>query len=133
MIPVTPSAGRTVTIDENDYLLGGECPCDITKNSCDAYCCCDSDCGDKITTFWKTNNPDNSDDNYCAKNDLGIAYKPKEKCIDRSFIYHYNKRLGLKFNDSDDQLCVETDVGYAGSIEIKHMNAAQLDLLHQDS
>jgi hypothetical protein len=31
----------------------GECACDITVNSCDAYCDCDPDCGKEITAVWK--------------------------------------------------------------------------------
>lgn len=30
----------------------GLCTCDITLNSCDAYCDCDPDCGKQITEVW---------------------------------------------------------------------------------
>ena len=32
------------------------CTCDLTTDSCDAFCCCDQDCPEEITTEWKTNN-----------------------------------------------------------------------------
>lgn len=28
------------------------CACDVTLNTCDKYCCCDSDCGSAISESW---------------------------------------------------------------------------------
>jgi hypothetical protein len=50
----------------------GECACDITKNSCDAYCDCDPDCGQKITSVWK-----NDLQAYGSKNYIGTTTKVK--------------------------------------------------------
>lgn len=51
-----------VSIDKNAF---GECMCDLTRNACDAYCCCDEDCGD-IRDVWKADY-----DEICAKNYIG--------------------------------------------------------------
>jgi len=40
------------TIDKNAF---GTCMCDLTYNACDAYCCCDLDCGSAILDVWKSN------------------------------------------------------------------------------
>lgn len=39
------------------------CTCDVTLNSCDAYCCCDRDCSADVLNFWQANYNE-----YCAKN-----------------------------------------------------------------
>jgi len=54
---------------ENNAL--GTCTCDITKGSCDAYCCCDTECASDILAIWNSNYNE-----YCAKNYIGAAYKP---------------------------------------------------------
>jgi len=43
------SVSVDVTIDKNAF---GTCSCDLTRNSCDAYCCCDTDCGTAILDVW---------------------------------------------------------------------------------
>jgi hypothetical protein len=91
----------------------GECTCDITANACDAYCCCDKDCDDKIRQQW------NADyDNICAKNYIGSAYKPLERCIDRKHISGWNKRMGMEISETETRLCVEMDTG-SGDSEYK--------------
>ena len=35
----------TVKITPGEENALGTCTCDITRGSCDAYCCCDEDCG----------------------------------------------------------------------------------------
>ena len=40
----------------------GTCTCDITSNTCDIYCCCDTDCSAEILDLWKANY-----DLYCTK------------------------------------------------------------------
>jgi hypothetical protein len=44
-----------------DQTAFGTCTCDITKGSCDVYCCCDLDCSQTILQFWKSNY-----DTYCT-------------------------------------------------------------------
>ena len=59
----TESVSVDTTVEKNAY---GTCLCDLTRNACDAYCCCDTDCGTAILETWK--------DNYeliCAKNYIG--------------------------------------------------------------
>ena len=49
------------------------CPCDVTANSCDAYCCCDyNDCAKEVITFWTENYAD-----ICEKNTIQNQYKSK--------------------------------------------------------
>ena len=38
----------TVKITPGEQNALGTCTCDITRGSCDAYCCCDDDCGPDI-------------------------------------------------------------------------------------
>ena len=83
-----------------DYKSFSSCPCDITKNSCDVYCKCDDDCATDVKFTWDT-----------ALNYINVAYKPQQRCIDRSEIYHYNIRMGMKLNDDGKKLCVELDSG----------------------
>ena len=51
------------SIERNAY---GECMCDLTRNACDAYCCCDVDCGAAILEVWNSKY-----DQVCAKNYIG--------------------------------------------------------------
>ena len=102
--------GATVDVAENSSDTIGKCTCDITMNSCDAYCCCDTDCTEPIRSFWNLNYQD-----YCAKNEIGAAYKPKERCIDSSYIFNTNQRLGMKIDETDGRICVEIDSATAFS------------------
>ena len=74
----------------------GSCICDITSNSCDAYCCCDPDCNKDILTMWNNNY-----DNYCAKNFIGSTFRPLQKCIDKKHIYNYHKRMGMAIDETE--------------------------------
>ena len=38
---------KTVSLIDN--FEKNSCPCDLTENSCDRYCCCDPEC-DKVTS-----------------------------------------------------------------------------------
>jgi hypothetical protein len=40
----------TSTSSKGDF---SECRCDLTTNTCDAYCCCDDDCNDDIIIRWE--------------------------------------------------------------------------------
>lgn len=42
----------------------GDCVCDLTRSSCDMYCCCDDDCG-SLTDSWDKEDPA---DNKCLAN-----------------------------------------------------------------
>jgi len=82
----------------------GSCNCDITANSCDAYCCCDPDCDAGILKLWNSNY-----DRYCAKNTIGQEFKPLERCIEKQYVFRYNKRMGMSVSETEDKLCVELD------------------------
>ena len=45
------SGTPTVDVSTVDPNIGS-CKCDITAGSCDAYCCCDQDCGQDILDSW---------------------------------------------------------------------------------
>ena len=89
-----------VSIDKNAF---GECMCDLTRNACDAYCCCDEDCG-AIRDVWKADY-----DEICAKNYIGQAFKPAQKCISSKQLYKYNERMGMQVEDELGLFCVEMD------------------------
>ena len=58
---------NAVTVDTSiEKNAFGTCTCDLTRNACDAYCCCDTDCGAAILDVW--NNDYNKN---CAKNYIG--------------------------------------------------------------
>ena len=40
------------TVPQSQNIALGSCPCDLTLNSCDVYCCCDSDCSSEILAYW---------------------------------------------------------------------------------
>jgi len=96
-----------LTVDNNAM---GTCTCDITAGSCDAYCCCDTDCNVDLLSTWNANY-----DSYCVKNYIGVAFKPDSKCIDSDYIYNYNTRMGMIVTKTDDELCVELDTSTAGT------------------
>ena len=95
------SVSVDVTIDKNAF---GTCTCDLTRNACDAYCCCDTDCGAAILDVW--NNDYNTN---CAKNYIGQAFKPTQRCISSKQLYNYNDRMGMKVSDKQGLFCVEMD------------------------
>ena len=92
-----------VTIEKNAF---GECMCDLTRNACDAFCCCDLDCGAAILEVWNSKY-----DQICAKNYIGQAFKPDQKCISSKQLYDYNERMGMSVTDELGLFCVEMDAG----------------------
>ena len=69
----------------------GTCTCDITRGSCDAYCCCDPDCIPAIKEIWEANY-----DLICAKNYIGAAFAPEARCLGSQYIDRYTKRMGME-------------------------------------
>ena len=57
-IKTTPTVDYALT--NTDF---GSCRCDLTAGACDAYCCCDQDCGAEILEQWKAD-----DSEVCTKN-----------------------------------------------------------------
>ncbi|KRX05468.1 hypothetical protein PPERSA_04505 [Pseudocohnilembus persalinus] len=37
-------------------FLATDCTCDIMKDQCDQYCCCDGDCSGGLQALWDTQN-----------------------------------------------------------------------------
>ena len=97
----TEAVSVDVTVEKNAF---GTCMCDITRNACDAYCCCDLDCGAAILEVWKSDY-----DLNCAKNYIGQAFKPAQKCISTKQLYKYNERMGMSISDEQGLFCVEMD------------------------
>ena len=95
----------TNDVSVQNSALGG-CTCDVTLNSCDAYCCCDTDCSSEVRDYWNKNS-----NSFCAKNFVGSTFKPTQKCIDKGQIYNFNQRMGMLVTETEDKLCVELDSG----------------------
>ena len=87
--------GVSTDVTVKDTALGA-CICDITSNSCDAYCCCDTDCNPKVLEFWNQNY-----NTYCAKNFIASTYRPQELCVSNKHLYSYNKRMGMSVTETD--------------------------------
>ena len=74
-VPIDPALVAdtlTATVSDAELNAFGQCRCDITLNSCDPYCCCDTDCDADVRNFWMENYNE-----YCAKNYIMKQYKPK--------------------------------------------------------
>jgi hypothetical protein len=67
-------ADATESNDIDDNEDPGDCVCDLTENSCDVYCCCDSDCGSLVDEWDK----DDPQDNLCLLN--RFTDWPSRKC-----------------------------------------------------
>lgn len=63
----------------------GLCDCDLTSNSCDAYCCCDWDCRDYADN-WRSQS-------WCLDEKSPIA-APLLPCLSVSEIRQYNREQG---------------------------------------
>lgn len=50
------------TANTSENSDDSDCICDITRNSCDVYCCCDSDCAKSLIKEWDLDDPE---DNIC--------------------------------------------------------------------
>ena len=108
---------EAVTVDTSiDKNAFGTCMCDLTRNACDAYCCCDEDCGAAILAVWKSDY-----DNVCAKNYIGQAFKPAQKCISSKQLYKYNQRMGMSVEDKQGLFCVEMDAASPTSSYQEHV------------
>ena len=102
--------GQSYTMTQDNAL--NICACDVTKGSCDAYCCCDrEDCAPEVISFWNENYND-----YCAKNDINRRYKSKySTCIDNALLKKANPVAGMTVINRDTQTCIELNVPSAFS------------------
>jgi len=64
--------------------------CDLTALTCDAFCCCDSDCKFNTRAAW-------ADDKKCTEHNYESTANGKSlsDCITRKEVYEYNKKRGL--------------------------------------
>ncbi len=83
----TDPTTKTNVIDDMTAL--NTCACDMTYNSCDAYCCCDQDCPAAMLSNWNQNT-----DLYCNSY-FGQQYRAFTQCIAQTHIYGYNPRPGM--------------------------------------
>lgn len=106
-------AADTTKVDETkeslEYVANTNfnvCSCDLTTDSCDAFCCCDSSCPEEITSEWTRNNRCANID--YAKNFSGGVFTP---CMSREEKFNFNKQNGLNnYNDPlASLLCVQID------------------------
>ena len=81
------------------------CSCDMTTESCDPFCCCDTTCPETITNEWKANNRCSDIDYQTHK---GAIFSP---CMSRADQFNFNQKNGLnKYIDPLAQLlCVTFD------------------------
>lgn len=95
--------------------------CDITRNQCDAYCCCDSDCSEEVLEAWQ------AEEESLCENYVGDSQKPLTKCMDLRYIQDYNERSdkGMKVTEVAGELCVELDTGSSFSEYIMPLGSIQ--------
>ncbi len=78
------------SISVSDTADDSDCICDLTKNSCDTYCCCDSDCG-SIKDDWED---DNEEDNLCLSERF-MNYADRV-CTEEKFIAIQSTKRGMR-------------------------------------
>ena len=69
--------------------LFSACTCDLTGFSCDAFCCCDTECSTGLRTEWKSQSKCKNV-NYEA-----LRGAPLNKCVRDYQVYEYNRQRGL--------------------------------------
>jgi hypothetical protein len=69
--------------------LFSACTCDLTGSSCDAYCCCDTECSTRLVNEW------NSLSKCKNINYEALRGAPLNKCVKDQQIYEYNRKRGL--------------------------------------
>ena len=79
-----------------------KCACDITAKSCDAYCCCDTDCDQSILDVWR-----GDWDNYCAKNKI-MTDTGAYECFDSNFFYQSGIKQAVERSTAD----TDSDIVY---------------------
>ena len=109
----------------------GTCTCDITRGSCDAYCCCDTDCGDDVRTAWQESGGGLGI--VCAKNYIGQASAPEQRCLGRQYLAKLpNKQMGMAVTEEPGKtsghtrVCVELDSASWFSVYIPALKGEDL-------
>ena len=86
-----------------DHMNTVACICDLTKYSCDNYCCCDTDCISALTTSWTSLGQCLSDEFtsyglvFCSKTGTDFKDSSKSNIIDPLF-----KFLCVQYNNAPD-------------------------------
>ena len=98
----------TTTISKNQDL--SKCNCDLTPNTCDYLCCCDTDCSQDIISIW-TNMINGCDICIIYINLVSTSSTSNSFCFNKNMLYKYNRKRGMsEFNMSSDELfCVNYD------------------------
>ena len=126
---------KTVIFDVSQ--LAKTCECDITPNTCDYLCCCDSDCPKNITQTWI-----NTASDICANKSKFIFSFLLEsvgiftECFNKNILIFFNSRRGL-FNYTDEKngvICVSYDNSadvYSFFKILQTLNSTEINNLHK--
>jgi len=113
-----PTVQETQPVFTENKLTEGVCSCDLTRNLCDALCCCDTDCSTAQVALFKTTST-----SYECAAQRNVTNKPMT-CIvtstsgvkqDRGGLFtlaYFNPASGMKYfvpSATSRELCVETD------------------------
>ena len=106
LLPLACAAGTNVFNTSTD---AAQCICDLTKATCDAFCCCDSDCDDTQIDLW-----DKGDSNLNRCKPEKLTTWGRKACVKRNKIYMDSAIKGMTvIHDTIDQLfCIEEDNSY---------------------
>lgn len=85
------------------YLVNslGDCVCDLTIESCDAYCCCDSDCVSSVINVWKS-------DDLCVKSKF-TTYQTRCSTLQHVSIDNTRRAMQVATDSVKDLLCIYID------------------------
>ena len=81
----TSDYSQSVIFEENTNYE--PCLCDLTQGTCNAFCCCDTDCSFGTRADW-------AEKKQCANFDYGSAANglSLSDCITRKELYDYNRK-----------------------------------------
>ena len=82
------SSVKSVNYQENTNY--DPCLCNLTSNSCDAFCCCDHECEFDTRAIW-------AEEERCTEVNYGSSANglSLSDCITRKEVYEYNRKKGL--------------------------------------
>ena len=101
-----PLAHSTPTNVFNTSTDAAPCICDLTSSSCDAFCCCDSDCSETQIDLW-----DRSDSELNTCKPQKLTHWERKACVKHEEIYMDSAIEGMTvIHDTINQLfCIEED------------------------
>ena len=86
---VTALASESNSVSETKD--DSDCVCDITAESCDVYCCCDTDCKSSFRSDWE--DLDNAEDDLCLA--PRFTNYVDSLCTSEKFEQVHNTRRGI--------------------------------------